>query len=214
MIDVGGAALNDPIIDDWKTWSGRLGTGRLYERQDFVSMRSQLAPDVIHELGTFYSRALDDDHVSKLNIWLSRNRGITPMPEDERGVRNLIHLFGHLGGGGWQPFNTYQLKSDQLVPPTPDWSKLPDGFAFLAEPAMRCGKFEYAFSPAFRERAREIVPADELAELTATAQSIREAGYRRLNDWRKRLGVAEHVEAAMVFNLLGVLDALELRYYD
>ena len=207
--------MNDSIVDEWKAWSIRLQTGRLYERREFQNARSKIPEPVIDDLGVFYTRAVRDDHLSKLNEWLARNRGITPMPDDEKGVRNLVRLCDYLAGGGWQPFHKLrQLRSDDLLPPTPDWSKLPDGFAFVAKPAQACAKFEYVFSEEFREQARDILPEVERAELAATAQSIREAGYRRLNDWRKRLGVREHVEAAMVFNLLGVLDALELRYFE
>jgi hypothetical protein len=58
------------------------------------------------------------------------------------------------------------------------------------------------------------VTTEERAAFTDAAEHVRRIGYQNVKKWWDQLGTKEHIEASMVFNLMGVLDALGLKYYD
>jgi hypothetical protein len=138
------------------------------------------------------------------------------MDPEERAVRNLLHLFSHVAKT-WrrQPFADYELSADKLAArPTPDWSKLPADLTFLAGPAADYAGVEYVFSDQLRDHLRTSATAADRARLGAVADQIRVVGFKTVRDWCSRMGLREHVEASMVFDHLGVLDALGLLHPD
>src|SRR5438876_8478807 len=110
-------------LQEWKLCAERSRTGDLYLRKDFEHSASEMDEATIQELGEFYRRVASDDHIAALNTWLAGIRDQVPMDPDERAIRNLIILFGHLGRRGWKPFDTQRLKDENVIPPRPDWSK-------------------------------------------------------------------------------------------
>jgi hypothetical protein len=202
-------------LRDWSAWAIRLSTARLYFKDDFKTAAGSLSEGTVIELGQFYERAVHENHVIKVNEWLRSISEQGAMSDVERGIRNLVLLFAHIARHwGLAPFITYALKAERLIAPKPDWTKLPHGFEFIAEPAVWACRFTYVFSDAGQDAVRASVGQRELEVLKDTAGKIRSAGSDRIRAWRIKLGVDEHVEASMVFNLLAVMDALELRYYE
>jgi hypothetical protein len=85
---------------------------------------------------------------------------------------------------------------------------------FLAEPAEWCSRFQYVFSDEGRDRVRDEVTPKDMEKLALVAEQVRRIGYGKVKAWWKPLSMHAHIEAAMVFTLMGVLDALALPYYD
>jgi hypothetical protein len=106
------------------------------------------------------------------------------------------------------------LNASKLYPPVPDWSKLPEEMRFLGEPAEEYYKFTYVFSDEGREHIQNHVTPQAISQLSLVAEQVRRVGYENIKAWWKKLGSHEHDEALMVVNLMGVLDALDLPYYD
>jgi len=202
------------IVEEWKSWAERLSTKSLYYKDDFKEAASKLPEDTVKELGNFYERAARENHVAQLNNWLESVRRM-PMSDDEKGIRNLVGWFAYIGNWwGYRPFTTKVLKSQRLVEAMPDWSKLPAGTEFLAQPAEWAKRFKYVFSEEGREHVQKTVTPEDKSWLTGIAEQIRRVGYGKVDEFSRRLGFSEHIEALMVYNLIGVLDALGLRYYD
>lgn len=202
------------MIQEWLDWSRRLSTASLFEKADFKAAAMALPEEVVQELGAFYERAAQASRVAVLADWLRARPLGEPMGDDEKGVRNLVTLFGHIARcWGRRPFTERPIRSSDLPPPEPDWSKLPAGWEFLGPPALTFSRFEYEFSEIGREQIQSAVTPAEREELRAVAEGVRRVGFGAVKQWCSRMGVLEHVEASMVFGLLGVLDALELPYY-
>jgi len=202
-------------LAEWKQWAERFQTASLYYPEEFRAVANAMSEETFKELADFYVKAVHEKHVDRINAWLREAGGSVPMGQEEKAIRNLCHLFAHIAHGwGRGPFTDYELHSSKLCPPTPDWSKLPDEMRFLGEPAEEYYKFTYVFSEDGREHIQNQVTPQEIAQLSLVAEQVRRVGYKNIQAWWKKLGSHEHEEAAMVFNLMGVLDALDLPYYD
>jgi hypothetical protein len=207
--------MNSAVLMEWKSWADRLRTASLYYKQEFYNAASAMPAATVEELGEFYQRAQRENHITQINMWLKSTSGAPPMGQEEKGIRNLIYLFDHLGRYGHQPFfDRSLLRPAELHPATPDWSKLPANLAFLAEPAEQAQKFSHVFSEAGREHIRDSITSQEKAQLEFVAEQVRNVGFKTVKAWYNQLGTWEHIEALLVFNLIGALDALGLKYYD
>ncbi|HYE18743.1 MAG TPA: hypothetical protein VEA69_09880 [Tepidisphaeraceae bacterium] len=198
---------------DWLACAERLELDRLIERSALRDAALNLSDPVFAELGDFLVRAVKEDHVPQLDAWLSATDRTSPMSRAETAVRQLLRIFRYVGETwGRRPFTDHELPP-LTTPAVPDWSKLPDGWAVLAEPALACSRYAaYAFSDDFRESATSIVTAVDRASLGVAAGHVKRIGGRNILDWCSRMGVQEHAEASMLFDLIAFLDALELPY--
>ena len=201
-------------LDEWIAWSERLQTASLYFVEDFRNAANAMSEDTFAELSAFYLKAERENHLQAINQWLRGNSCI-PMGREEKEIRNLAELFSHVAKvWGRRPFTTHHLNASKLHPPLPDWSKLPEEMRFLAEGAEHCSKFQFVFSEEGHDRIRGQATPQEMEQLSAVAEQVQRVGYPKIKAWWKPLSMSAHIEAAMVFNLMGVLDALELPYYD
>jgi len=199
-------------LKQWEHWAARLRTTSLFYPEEFRATANNMSEDMFEELACFYVKATDEKHVDSINAWLREAGGTVPMSDDEKGIRNLFQLFRHVSGvWGRLPFTTNALDSTQLVRPVPDWSILPAEMAFLAESAEECYEFEYVFSDEGRQHIKDVVSPQQLAQLSLVAEGVKRIGYPTIREWWKRIGTHEHIEARMVFNLMGVLAVLELQ---
>lgn len=202
----------DEFLEEWKQWIERLSTRSLYFRDDFVAAASAMESRTMSELASFYNKILAEDQMDRINKLLSSNTGIVPMSAIETGIRNLVRLFAHLGQLEHAPFSSQAVKID--VEATPDWNKLPHDLQFLAEPALEASaKYPYVWSEAGYEQVATGATQDQREHFRPVADKVRAIGADRVKDWYKRMGLFEHVEASIVMDLIGVLDALDLPYY-
>lgn len=202
-------------LSEWGRWADKLKVPSLFYKEEFSDCARNIPEDVLRDLGDFYIRAGRENHISMLNYWIEQNAHDGPMNGDERCVRNLIRVFAHLGKRGNHPFSSQSLFDNGfIIEARPDWSKLPAPMAPLAFAAQLAMRFEYSFSEDFRAEAANLVTAAEMVILEDAASKVRTIGFPVVKSWYDRLGIAEHVEASAMFGLMGVLDALKLRYYD
>jgi hypothetical protein len=202
-------------MDDWTAWAERLQTASLFSKDDFRTAANAISEETFAELAAFYLKAERENHLEAINRWLRESGGSVPMGREEKGIRNLFELFAHVAGAwGRRPFTTQSLNASKLIPPLPDWSKLPEEMRFLAEPAIQYSGFQYVFSDEGRDHVRDAVTPHDMEKLALVAEQVRRVGYGKIKAWWKPLSLHAHIEAAMVFNLMGVLDALALPYYD
>lgn len=200
-------------LHEWKDWADRLNVLSLSDKNDFRGAAMALSDEVVRELGEFYKRAADEGHLQLMNNWFASNAGIVPMDEDERRVRNLIYIFQHIASAwGWPPFTSHRFQN--LFRPTPDWSTVPEDLRALGLAAELCSKFTYVFSEEVREQLPNRVTPEERTILAQAAEQIRTVGYDRVKAWWMQRGTRENVEPSLVFNMIGVLDALDLPYYE
>src|SRR6185437_12877058 len=96
-------------LNEWKSWTERLGTKTLYYKQDFVDASNALSDSVIEELGWFYTKALRRKDLKRIDAWLRSESGVIPMSDDEKAIRNLVELFGHLGQREYSPFDSQAM---------------------------------------------------------------------------------------------------------
>ena len=206
----------DDTVARWKQWADRLGVAPLSTRDEFKQTALTMSEESFAELGEFYERALREDDLRLINAWLQTDGGRVPMGQDEQAIRHLVVLFQYLAGSwGRRPFSSQSIKSEHLVEATPDWSKLPEDLACLAEAPEICRRFTsvYIYADEGRAQIREMVSKPELAQLSRAAEEVRRIGHQRIINWRKRVGTDIHVEAKLVSILIPVLDSLELPYY-
>jgi hypothetical protein len=50
--------------------------------------------------------------------------------------------------------------------------------------------------------------------LKPVAESVQALGFTKIKAWYSMMGIREHIEASMIFNLMGLLDALQLPYFE
>lgn len=197
----------------WNAWAERLDTRRLYFRDSFQRKASELSESTIDELGRFYCDALASGSLGVLNRWLVENRRSDSFREQETEIRNLVLLFEELGKRGWQPFSAQSIRHSALAPSVLNWSKLPQEFRFLGEVAEAVEGYSYVSSPEMQERLKELVTDEQRRLLSQAAVRVRDLGYKRIDSWRKLMGVPYHREAALIFDVFGIMDALGLIYY-
>ncbi len=200
-------------LNEWISWADRLGVHDLYYKDDFIRASNCIDGPILNELGAFYSRAIREKHMPRLEAWITTMSGTVPMDPREKRLRNLARVFAYIGRRACQPFSSHELKFQ--VPATPDWSKLPKELEFLARPAAECvGKFHPAFSEAGRGSIQKSATELQRNLLVPVAEQVRCVGFNTVKEWYTRLGLWEHVEASLVFELMGILDAMELKYFD
>jgi hypothetical protein len=202
-------------LDEWTAWAERLQTASLFSNEDFRTAANAMSEETFGELAAFYLKAERENHLEAINRWLGESGGSIPMGREENGIRNLFELFAHVAGAwGRRPFTSQSLNASKLLPALPDWSKLPEEIRFLSEPAEQYSGFHYVFSDEGRDRVRAAVTPQDMEKLSLVAEQVRRVGYAKIKAWWKPLSMHAHIEAAMVFKLMGVLDALALPYYD
>lgn len=186
----------------WLKQADDLALAEVHTRSDYREYVARMGERQIEELGRFYRKATEDGDLEKLNGWFrALNDGRLQDP-DERPVRKLVLLFGHLGLSGYSPFTSYVFGLGRIVPPRPDWSKLPPDMAFLAAPAEKYGAVAHeqdkeAFAASMTPAARK-----EMQDIDDRCVAV---GLGRIRSWYLEMGVAEHVEAQMVFSLRGLI---------
>jgi hypothetical protein len=194
-------------IAEWCLISAKYKMEGLYTRKDFEDFTAHLPEPTIEELISFYKMASLPDAKSRLEKWLESVKSV-PQTREEQLVRNVVAVFRYLGRRHYDPFRWYAF--DNLPDPDLDWSKLPAGFAFLAEPAESFRN--YVFDEDLERLTREITP-EQRELLEKIAVQIQVEGVEGLITWYKALGLWEHIEAGNVRNLLRVLDELGIRYW-
>jgi len=201
-------------LREWLEWAERFKTADLYNRQDYRDLILQLTDDEIAKMGEVYKKAQHDDSIQVLKRWLISHRGEAPMSHEELAIRNLLHLWRRLNSQACVPFSKGPvLDVGWDFRPTPDWSKLPVDMRFLAEAAEMCSKFTYSSSDEGRENIVRTTTNEEREMLEAVAVRVRETGYKKIKEWASPL-ILYHTEAHLVSNLISVLDALNLPYYN
>jgi hypothetical protein len=198
-------------LSEWELWAKRLSTDSLVSKEDFRHAAADIPKQWLPDLGTFYKAAKRERQVQKVNTWLRSLSASGPMGSEERAIRNLVHLFDYLGRFGHDDFLDRSLLTEiPLHPAKPDWSKLPPELEFLAKPAEEMAHVRFAspgaLPPQLSDQSKDA--------LIVVAKKIKDAGFPRVKSWYTQLGFAENVEALLVFKLIGVLDALGIRYYE
>jgi hypothetical protein len=165
-------------------------------------------------MGESYKMAVRENHLQIVRQWLLSRRGEVPMSRDERFIRNLLSLWRWLSNQGCIPFSKGPvLDVGEDCEPTPDWSKVPAEFQPLAAAAVMCSRFTYPHSEEGQEYIVETATADERTILTATAETVRKIGPENIHKWASGR-ILYHVEAFLLVNLIAVLEALHLPYYN
>jgi hypothetical protein len=205
---------NYAIVQTWCEWADRIKATDLVYDPDFKTLAAALPEAVIEQLGTLYSEAVRDNHLAHLNRWIEANGLRVPMGRDERAIRNLLRVFSQLGRGRrYRPFSTHAMRSEHMCDAALDWSKLPDEMKFLAPAASLAERFTYSFSDPGRGNIQANTTAEERAIFLEAANGVRVIGYPAIRVWCNKMGL-EHRETSLLFNLMAVLDALELPYFE
>jgi hypothetical protein len=203
-----------PQLQDWLKWAHRFKTDELDTTNDYRNLILRMTDAEILEMGEFYKTAVRENHIQIVKQWLLSHRGEVPMSRDERLIRNLLSLWRWLSNQGCIPFSKGPvLDVGEDCEPTPDWSKVPANFRSLAQAAMMCRRFTYPHSEEGQEYIVETATADERRVLTATAEEVRKIGQKNIREWASGR-ILYHVEAFLLVNLIAVLEALHLPYYD
>lgn len=173
--------------------------GTSFDRAAFIKT---LTKSDLAALARVYTEVETRGDAGRLSAWLSER------PVEGRGARErvflLFVLFKDLGERGIEPFSNGIVRLDD-PPPVFDWAKLPAALAWLAVPAEKYGR--YQFPGEVEEFFDRATPA-ELDELRAVHRRL--ATQKRDLDAVLAMSMTEHVEAAYVWFLLGLLDYMRL----
>ena len=173
---------------------------------DYERILKDLSEPIIVQLGEFYVK----QNPSAISDWLGSRIDSPRHDEEQLTVRNLLQLFGHLGERGYTPFTDQAYTNVPL--PIPDWEKLPHNWRFLADAALVCAAFPFPECDEDNRFVQSNLEQKTLVLLRSAAEEIKRIGWRDIKTWCSEYGVFEHVEAAMIFNLLGCLSAFDIPY--
>jgi hypothetical protein len=202
------------ILGLWQDWVDRLDATSLYTKAEFTERAHSLPADSVAELAAFFLKAKQEAHVTKLDRWLNtldRNAPVPSAPETGvRCFRMVSWYMRHVEKS--TAFASISLLTFN-TPAIPDWGKVPPELQFLVAPAQICRKFTYIFSEEGREQAGKEVSDEEKALITAAGEKVKEMGFANVKKWYSAVEGRVHREATCMFNLMGCIDALGVKYY-
>ncbi|MCO6047840.1 hypothetical protein NG895_28375 [Aeoliella sp. ICT_H6.2] len=120
----------------------------------------------------------------------------------------LLLVMDYLYEQSKEPFSSQRL---QLLSRNrkPNWDHLPEKLAFLKDPAIKYGKYQFDDE---RYDFVESMTAEQREELVAVRAALgkEESLYKLLDDWFDEYSITDHEEAALIYFMFGVLDAADL----
>jgi len=183
--------------------------GFIFVTQDYDEVIRRLSPDALRELAEVSERIRRNGHQRPISQWITECYG----PEDPVGydgaVTNMLFLLDELGERGMSPFDRGMPFFVEIEDTEPlDWTKLPEELSYLIEPAEKYGVYQ---SSAQKAEFFENMTPEEEEELVRAYERIAVAGHMQMiNEWLDRYPITDHREAALVWGLLSVMDAMGL----
>jgi hypothetical protein len=182
--------------------AAKYGIDKIRWKHKCEAFVDSMSADELAELAEIYHEMERREDALPISRWIKEkvDDGLTC---ERKQMTNLFALFYGLAVQGIAPFSSQRVGYTEVAKPL-DWSKLPKDLNYLEAPAKKYGVYQFAdHVEAFWRRATpgEVAELEELNKRT-----LRDSD--KITLFLRQFRITEHREAALVYFLIGLLDAL------